>query len=519
MMVWLKHVPAGALADEDSRTASQFISRDTIVKRNTILVRANLAEVPIGADNMTIVVAAYRVGSDNGTQFVRNLTVSRQQIRFTPGFHISTVDLSQVNGDAKHVTMWLRNEDGETVATWQFKHRSAATTQDAPLSADASMGDLVMWAFAHIGLYILIGGVAGVLVGFALVKRAYTGPGNDGIGTLVLLSIPGVLVLAFVYFNLVELFVTTPALFALPSFGMLVVLTILASPGTDIDKGILIRPSVTEVESPSGADGVDWETSKEKVVKLVDADDGKARVEEGWLPFFARIYGGAAVIENWDEARALTPLHDSTHDWWHVLSPSSKDQYGDDLMGYERPTLTVAAPDSWKGIAWRLLVIAIAGLTGWQLYPGTSIALGVLTAGAVAVLVSLDGEDGSAHIPWGSKHHRRAYATASMLAEEMDAADSVDESEQKRMAEKATTERKAREKAAGYESAFVGEMLGTEPDFDDLVDAPGNGSDETATRERVMARVDAGDLSVEQALKLLDAGDNAAADGGEASGE
>lgn len=521
MLVWVKHVPAAALSSEDDREAAEFVEPSTNVKRNSVMLRANLVEVPNGGEDMTAVVAAYYVGTDgNGTETVRNLTVRRQQVSFEPGFSQTLIDLPQVDGRPKKVTMWLKTQDGQTVGTWHFKHRSSATTRSAPLDSDASMGDLASWGFVHIGIPILIGGVGGVLIGFAFLKRAYTGPGSGGVGTLMILSVPIAFVLMLTYFNLVELFVTNSVLFAIPASVMLLLLTVIAAPGTQAEKGLLFRPSVTEVESPSGDEGVDFESARDKVIKLVNADGQKAVVKDGWIQFLARIYGGAAIVDNWSEAKALTRLDDSAHEWWHVLSPSSAEEFGDDLFGYERPTLTITTPDSLVSLATRGGIALFAGLVGWQIYPGTSVLLGLISFATVAVLVSLDGEDGYAHIPFGSKHHRRAYSTAVTLATEMDAADSVEESEKKRMQEKATTERKSREKAAAYESAFVGEMLGTEIDMDDLVDAPGNeGASGQSTT--LIEQVRNGSVSVEQALEQLAPDDEPSgrgdpvADGGE----
>jgi hypothetical protein len=517
LLVWMKHVPAASPSGGWDRDAAKFVSRDTNVKRNEVYLRANLVRPPPGADNMTAVVATYRVGTDeNGSEVVRNLSVRREQVAFQAGFAQSKVSLPQIDGDPKRVTVWLRSKDGDRLATWRFRHRSAATTQEAPLPADASRGDVAMWAVQHYGLPILVGAILGAFLGFIAIRKALAGPGSKGVGTLLIIALPGLVVLVLVYFNLVELFVTNPILTGIPAAALLCLLTVLYGPGERIEKGLLLRPSVTEVESPSGEDGVDFENAEDDVVKLVDAgDDGKAIVEEGWLPFFARIYGGLAVVENWHEARALTRVT-GKHDWWHVLSATER-PHGDHLYRHIPPSLTLSLPESRMAIAVRALVVAGAGLVGWSLYPGNSIALGVLSAGAVAVLVSLDGADGEARIPFGSKHHRRAYATASKMAEEMDAADSVDKAERERMKEKATTERKAREKAAGYESEYIGAMLGADPDLGDLVDADGGGGGPTSDQQ-VAAALAREDISREQAVKLLTNGDGSDADaeGGEA---
>ena len=519
LLIWLKHVPAGALASGDSRQASKFVARSTVVKRNTVFLRTNLVSVPAGAEALTVRSVAYRVGTDrNGTETLQNVTVSESQVQLSPGFSRSAISLPQVDGEPKHVTMWLIY-DGERVATWQFEHRSAATTADAPIGAGASIGDLMRWGFINVGIPILFGGVGGVVLGLRAIKRARAGPGATGITWLIVGSVPAGVVLAVVYFNLVELVVSNPALLALPAAFPLALLTVLYAPGSGVEKGVLVRPSITEVESPSGDEGADYERAREEVIRLVDTPDGgKAVVKDGWISFFSRIYGGLAVVDNWEEAKALTKLPDSTHDWLHILSPSSTEgPGGEDLYGYERPGLTLSLPESRLRLATRAVTVLGMSAVGWAIYPGRSVALGAVVGLATGVVLSLDGTSGWAIIPWGSKHHRRAYATASKLATEMDAADSVHKSERARMQEKATTHRQSREMAADMETAFYGEMFGTSADLgDQLVDA--NSGDGDAA-EAVVAAVKEGDLDTEQALALLDDGEEpAVTDGGAADG-
>jgi len=501
LLMWLHYVPAGTLSSGYSRSAARFTSKSTVVKQNRVWLRSNLVNVPDSADNMTATVVAYRVKSDgNGTRYATNLTVSEQQVSLSPGFSRSEISLPMVDGDAKRVTIWLSTEDGRRVATWQFKHRSAATTQDSPLPESAGMGALVGWGFVHIGLPVLAGALGGLLIGFAMIKRARKGPGATGIA-MSFVAVPFVVIgLAILYFNLIELIVTNPLLLALPSLGLVSVVTVFYSPGSQVEKGVLLRPSTSETTAPSGDEGRDIDKAREEVVSFVDtADGGKAIVRDGWLAFLSRVYGGLAEVENWHEARAMTKLPNSTHDWWHIISPNSDEHHPDQLYGYERPGLTVSLPDSWTSIAWRVLFVLSAGVIGWGLYPGRSIGLGVISAGVVGLLLSLDGTPGWAYIPWGSRHHRTAYATSMMLAEEMDAADSAAESEKKRMQQEARIERKAREKMGEYEGAYLSEMFGTGDNLGAVVDED---QESSATDEIINAWED-GEINDEEAAEML----------------
>jgi hypothetical protein len=505
LLVWMQYVPAGAATNSQDREAAKFVTPDTTVERNEVMLRANLVEIPAGARNMTATVVAYHVGTHNGTKRPENVTVRQQQVSFSRGFAQVPVDLPQVDGEAKRVTVWLQTKDGATVATWRFKHRSAATTQAVPPGATNDLGSLVAWALLNVGLYIGIGALVGVILGVAAVKRAITGPGSAGLGTLLVWLIPAGLVGGMVYFGIVELFVTQPALFALPSAAAMFIVTVVLSPGSDPEKSLFVRPRYEEVDqSPAGGeDAADFATAKTETLKLANTDRGKAVIRPGWLPFLARIYGGVAVVENWDEATALVRCPDSAHAALHILRPTPAEDHEADLIPFDPPTLTASLPDSWPAVAWRAAVVAVLGLVGYQMYPGTSVTLGVASAGATALLVSLDGKPGSAYIPWGSRHHRRAWATAQKFAEEVDAADSAEQAEQKRLKQRAREERKSREKAAARESAFLGEILGVKPPMDEAVDAAR--SDASSVAE-IAAAVDAGDLSAEEGLTLLENG-------------
>jgi hypothetical protein len=510
LLMWLHYVPAGTLSEGYSRQAARFTTRSTVVKQNRVWLRSNLVNVPESATNMTATVVAYRVASDqNGTQYATNVSVTKQQVSLRPGFSRSEIRLPKVNGEAKRVTIWLDTEEGSRVATWQFRHRSAATTKAMPLPDSAGMGALVGWGFANIGLPTLAGALGGLLIGFAMIKRARKGPGVTGVAWVFVAMPFGVLVLAMLYFNLIELFVTNPLLLALPSLGLVTVVTILYSPGSNVEKGLLLRPNLSEVTAPSGDEGRDFDVARDEVVSLVDTPDGgKAIVKDGWLAFFARIYGGLAVIENWHEARALTRMPNSTHDWLHIVSTESGEHHTERLYGYERPGLTVSLPSSWRGIVWRALITLSAGLIGWGLYPGSSVTLGLLTGGAVGLLLVLDGTPGWAYIPWGTKHHRTAYATAQKLAQEMDAADSAAESEKKRMQQAAKIERRAREKMGDYEGAYLSEMFGTGDNLSEVVDE----DQESTASEEVIAAYESGEIDGEQAAEMLAARRNGASE-------
>ncbi|GAB3321434.1 hypothetical protein [Haloplanus salinarum] len=423
---WLTHTPASKPWQDEKDLVETNTIRSDEVYLNSIRTASE-------SKTATVKIAFWEretrtVKTENGTTtetVAANVSVVTREVQLGKGWPTAKIDLPE-HQDPVRMTMWLASAPDE--ARWTLVHHSSPYAQSAGIN---DQGDYLISALKDFIAPTLAGAFAiGWLVKRAL-ERAGVGP-MWGYGPWMFLIFIGSGVGVFSLFgSLAAVFVELPHIIAAFSIGVIGVV-VLETYEVGVSDARFIQPQPEAARNASGEHALDARKARERSERIIKTPDEEiAVVRKGLGAFLARVFGSTATLEGHEHLDTRIEYTEGSADELYVVSPNA-----DDVLKYES-----------EGFEWSanpLLVLGAAAVAGFGLnhyvgqLAGVGGALGAIVLGAV---LYLDATDGYARVEPAPAHLRSAWISSMYLQKEADEAETLQESRQKRVREKAKNQK------------------------------------------------------------------------------
>lgn len=383
-----------------------------------------------------------------------NVTHETSTLSFSSAFDVETVDLSdepRYYDQGTRVTMWI---DGQEGARWTFFYKPLPTSRG--VSTDTA-GERLWWLLKYFVSTLLVTGILAAAFILYAREKAKAGP-QYGLGAWAfLIFVGGFFALYYGYDGISTIFIRAPVLLAI---GIILLLTLIQIEGMDdhLADVRFVRPVVTSATSTSGDSAVDAIRVESQEEKIAQLPSGKmAVIRPGMGKFLARLFGGAAIIQNGGD-RLKTRIFDEgkakTDEWvWvHYNAPEvldydpegfSFDLDGRDLQGAAALLILIGVGMTW-----------LVGWTAAMTSVGAAIALGLPFVTTV--------HNGTARVAYASAHERAAWASMMYASIELANADTLEESREQVYKERSKSAKDVDEQVEERDLTLINEMVGGE---------------------------------------------------------
>jgi hypothetical protein len=420
---WLTHKPASKPWQNDKDLLESNEVRSDEVYLNTIRTSSE-------PETVTVKIAfwerATRSGPNGSTETVAaNVSVITREVQLGQGWPSAAIDLPE-HQEPVQMTMWLASAPGE--ARWTFTHHSSALSKSAAIN---NQGDYLISAVEDFVLPTLVGAfVVGWLVKRGL-ERAGVGPMWGFAPWIMLLGIGGGVAIFGLFGSLAEIFVSLPRIISALVVGVIGIV-VLESYEVGVADARFIQPEPEAAKNASGEEALDARKARERSERVVETPDNRvAIVRKGLRPFLARLSGSMAILEGHEQLDTRLEVTEGEDDELFIVSPNADDvlEYESEGFRWTANPLVVAAAVAVGGFGLNHFVGPLAGLGG---------AIGAFALGAY---LYLEATDGYARVEPAPAHLRSAWVTSMYMQREADEAETLQESRQKRVREKAKNQK------------------------------------------------------------------------------
>jgi hypothetical protein len=329
---------------------------------------------------------------------LKDVTHDKQEVQFDGSFPMQEITLRN-HEEPTQVTMWI---DGEDDARWTFTHQSIGTTESAGID---SVGDY--WVNALMDFLLPISGglfVIGILTR-AAVERAGVGP-RWGFVTWALLLLGGSMVGLMMYSDLANLLVDAPFI----ASGLILAISgvvMLETWNIGLRKYLFLQMETEHATTPSGEEALDSVWLDAETHRVIEVNGIPAIVKRGLFPFFSRVTGKAAYIN--DVAALDTEIKMPNSSWDRCIVVNSDSE---EIVDYKSEGWEFNIPDpeeiGWVETALKLSLYSLAMYVLSTLVGGIVMVAGMIIITAIAYMRP---RDGYANIVPASIHERTAVAT------------------------------------------------------------------------------------------------------------
>ena len=398
----------------------KFLEHGTTVRRD----RVNLDSIRYGRpeSDETLVIVYWEaeqreVAAPNGNGTIQktvavNQTVARQNLTIEENRERANISLPS-HSEPTQVTMWI---EGHPDVRWHFTHHSVPFAQNILITTEGGFWEraLIQIVFPTLGTTALAGFVVP-----AAIRRAGAGPQWGLMPWLVILGFATFFGLLFAATWLSGIIVALP--FAVPLFvGGLVGIVFLERYEDGVRRVVLFRMDTDAKKTPSGDIAREGIAGQFRTIKITKTAGGAlAVIPTGLRAFFARVFGGAAVLAGASRINSEIDLYNSPADKMLFIATDA-----DSLVDVKREHFNFRSPIYDEegnfdigGLLEALVVFAIPA-TVFFLLVGPIVAV---LAGVVGVaLIYTEAHNGTARILPAVGQAQDAYATAMYLEKSLE---------------------------------------------------------------------------------------------------
>jgi len=475
LVYWSANNPFANVGDP---TGGKYMPENHTLGRDTIYIRTwTYVDRPATIHLVFWTKDQREVERGNATitePYAKNVKHIEREVTFDRGRPTVAVDIPS-HHNRKRVTMWI---EGAEWARWTFAHKSLATTQGKNIDSE---GDYLAAAISDFLLWIVVGGFAiGYLCRKAL-EYADAGPQygyTPWVIGLTLLTGFGCLMF---FRNVAALVVNAQYILSVYVIGIIGIVMLETYSG-DVNKTLLLQPTLEHSESPKGEHAFDFVDVKAEEIKTVRSTDGTVSVvTPGFFPFLARAFTGAARIHNVEDLETRANMVESKWDEMFVVDPEA-----DELIEYEPESWTFSVPpmDREHAPTWGLVALGlgVAGLAIHQQWVQPYVVIGVTALSLLAWAATPI--KGLGYVEPAPVHIRSAFATMLNFAEDVDDAKRFDELKRQIDKERLNKQRDVDREVRNHDRTLVEESYDPDENVPAAIEQEDYSDDEVVEQRR-----------------------------------
>ncbi|GGL57606.1 FluC/FEX family fluoride channel [Halocalculus aciditolerans] len=460
--VWIDRQPVNPLKHSSSNQyqAAELLQRDDLVKGNTLRVHysgpRNGGKADLKFHIVTWEPGETTVQTANGTATKAvpvNVSESTETVTFTGSGGVKELSLPASYESTKQMTMWL--ERSPDSARWVYAHHSSAGSQ--PVSIETS-ADLFGWIAKHILLWSVVAILALGALARYLLKHGLASPQWGYFPYALFGGLGGFVIVWTSWSGLASLWQSAPWV-VVWLIGFVGFVQQIEGYDDALETWDFVQRRLTDAVSPTGEEIRNSHGFSRKTHSVKRTDDGPIIVPPGWSKFLARVFGGAAFVENFDEVRTtLDGDPDSDADKEVIIDEDAEHvlDYTPEHWGWKgctslRPVTDGSEGDNLPASQDRALDLSKVGVTVFTAVAGgvlQAFAMGLSWLTVLAVLVGVlvvqaEAKDGHARIVPADVHKRAAMETALTAADGYERAETFDEQQKARIRDRKNPTREA----------------------------------------------------------------------------